>query len=189
MTKFKGAHSEPFFTLLRTGMYTLKGEKSELADRANLQSLRLFAAKQLCRSAIRTGTPCGVRCVALSRASGVTVVWAVHGVSGVPIGALLVVLPVIFCCVCSSHVSGWLTSVEVFAVVPLGVSWFPSCRVGGHFCSPSERWGAGRLFIGTFGYRRPPRHARRSRVLGGREPVARVQMQWTINRHCLVFSK
>ena len=27
MTKFKGAHSEPLFTLLRTGMYTLKGEK------------------------------------------------------------------------------------------------------------------------------------------------------------------
>ena len=37
MTKFKGAHSEPLFTLLRTGMYTLKGEKSELADRASLQ--------------------------------------------------------------------------------------------------------------------------------------------------------
>ena len=37
MTKFKGAHSEPLFTLLRTGMYTLTGEKSELADRANLQ--------------------------------------------------------------------------------------------------------------------------------------------------------
>ena len=35
MTKFKGAHSGPLFTLLRTGMYTLKGEKSELADRAN----------------------------------------------------------------------------------------------------------------------------------------------------------
>ena len=37
MTKFKGAHSEPLFTLLRTGMYTLKGEKSELADRATLR--------------------------------------------------------------------------------------------------------------------------------------------------------
>ena len=31
-----GAHSEPLFTLLRTCMYTLKGEKSELGDRANL---------------------------------------------------------------------------------------------------------------------------------------------------------
>ena len=37
MTKFKGAHSEPVFTLLRFGMYTLKGEKSELADRATLR--------------------------------------------------------------------------------------------------------------------------------------------------------
>ena len=34
MTKFNRAHSEPLFTLLRTGMYTLKGEKSELAHRA-----------------------------------------------------------------------------------------------------------------------------------------------------------
>ena len=34
MTKFNGAHSEPLFTLLRIGMYTLKGEKTELADRA-----------------------------------------------------------------------------------------------------------------------------------------------------------
>ena len=37
MSKFKGAHSEPLFTLLRTGMYTLKGDKSELTDRANLK--------------------------------------------------------------------------------------------------------------------------------------------------------
>ena len=39
MTKFKGAHSKPLFTLLRTGMYTLKGEKSELADRATLRQV------------------------------------------------------------------------------------------------------------------------------------------------------
>ena len=37
MTKFKGAQSEPLFTLLRTGMYTLKGEKTELADRTNIR--------------------------------------------------------------------------------------------------------------------------------------------------------
>ena len=37
MSKFKGAHSEPLFTLLRAGTYTLKGEKSELADGANLR--------------------------------------------------------------------------------------------------------------------------------------------------------
>ena len=39
MTKFKGAHSGPLFTLLRTGMYTLKREKSELADRATLRQV------------------------------------------------------------------------------------------------------------------------------------------------------
>ena len=37
MTKFKGAHSEPLFTSLRTGMYTLTGKKSVFADRANLR--------------------------------------------------------------------------------------------------------------------------------------------------------
>ena len=35
MTKFKGGHPEPLFSLLKTGMYTLKSEKNELADRAN----------------------------------------------------------------------------------------------------------------------------------------------------------
>ena len=39
-TKFKGPHSEPLFTLLRIGIYTLKGEKSELADRIEEISLR-----------------------------------------------------------------------------------------------------------------------------------------------------
>ena len=39
MTKFKGPHSEPLFTLLRTGKYTLKCEKSELADRATLRQV------------------------------------------------------------------------------------------------------------------------------------------------------
>ena len=38
MTKCK-AHSEPLFTLLRIGMYTLKGDKSELADQANLRQV------------------------------------------------------------------------------------------------------------------------------------------------------
>ena len=37
MTKFKGVHSEPPFTFLRTGLYTLKCEKTELPDRANLR--------------------------------------------------------------------------------------------------------------------------------------------------------
>ena len=35
MTNFKGAHSEPLFRLWRHGMYTLKGEKTKLADRAS----------------------------------------------------------------------------------------------------------------------------------------------------------
>ena len=39
MTKFKRALSEPLFTLLRTGMYTLQGEKSELEDRATLRQV------------------------------------------------------------------------------------------------------------------------------------------------------
>ena len=68
--------------------------------------------------------------------------------------------------VCSSHVSGWLTSVEVFAAVPLGVSCLLSCWVGGYFVG---RWSVGAqagCFIAAFGYRQPPRHARTSRVLG-----------------------
>ena len=48
MTKFKGAHSEPLFTLLRTGVYTLKGQKSNLADRGT--------TTQSERSQIRDGT-------------------------------------------------------------------------------------------------------------------------------------
>ena len=35
LTKFKVAHSEPLFNLLRIGMYTLKGERNELADRSS----------------------------------------------------------------------------------------------------------------------------------------------------------
>ena len=56
MTKFKGAHSEPLFTLLRTGMYTLKGEKSELDDRANSTTNWNCTTTQSERSQIRDGT-------------------------------------------------------------------------------------------------------------------------------------
>ena len=69
-------------------------------------------------------------------------------------------------CVCSSHVSGWLTLVEVFAAVPLGVSCFQSCSVGGYLV---VRWNVGAqasCFIAAFRYRRPPRHGRTSRVVG-----------------------
>ena len=56
MTKFKGAHSEPLFTLLRTGMYTLKGDKSELADRATLRQVGTVPRHKSERSQIRDGT-------------------------------------------------------------------------------------------------------------------------------------
>ena len=56
MTKFKGAHSEPLFTLLRTGMYTLKGEKSELADRATLRQVGTVPRHKSERSQINDGT-------------------------------------------------------------------------------------------------------------------------------------
>ena len=73
--------------------------------------------------------------------------WAFHGVSGVPIGALLAVpAAVAFGCVCLSHVSGWLRLVEVFTVVPLGVSCFLSCPVGGYLVARQNVEGAGKLF-------------------------------------------
>ena len=34
MTKFKGAHMEPLHSLLRSGMYTMRGEREELETRA-----------------------------------------------------------------------------------------------------------------------------------------------------------
>ena len=54
MTKFKGAHSEPLFTFLRTGMYTLKGEKTDLADRANLRQTGTVPRHKV--SAVRAAT-------------------------------------------------------------------------------------------------------------------------------------
>ena len=87
---------------------------------------------------------------------------ALHGVSGVPIVVLMLF--------CSSGF--WLhlfvarlRLVEVFAVVPLGAPCFLSGRSEGCFV-PRENVGtqAG-CFDSAFGYRRPPRHARTSRVL------------------------
>ena len=54
MTKFKGAHSEPSFTLRRTGMYTLKSEKSELADRATQRQVGTVPRHKV--SAVRSVT-------------------------------------------------------------------------------------------------------------------------------------
>ena len=60
--------------------------------------------------------------------------WALHGLSGASIGALLVALQQwLLGASVLSHVSGWLTLVEVFALGPLGVSCFLSCRVAGYF--------------------------------------------------------
>ena len=101
---------------------------------ASSSSISAFAAtKQLCRSAIRTNTPCGVRYVAChvqvapvlsflgppwsQRCSE----WCAPGCSAA----------VAFGCVCLSHISGWLTSVEGFAVVPPRVSCLLSCRLWG----------------------------------------------------------
>ena len=91
---------------------------------AGSSSIIAFVADtQLCRAAIRTNTPCGVREVACHVQMALLVSFlGLRGLSGVPIGALVVVL------------QQWLlvaTSVEVFAVVPLGVSCFLSCWVGG----------------------------------------------------------
>ena len=52
MTKFKGSHSEPLFTLLRTGMYTLKGEKTswrivQLNDKLELPRHKVSAVKSV----------------------------------------------------------------------------------------------------------------------------------------------
>ena len=78
MTKFKGAHSEPLFNLLRTGMYTLKGEKNELADRAvQLRTTtdprhKVSATKAVSESTFFVHTPLGSeKCIrrVLSRAN------------------------------------------------------------------------------------------------------------------------
>ena len=106
--------------------------------------------------------PCQI--CGLSRASGVVVV--VSGPSAVPVVFRLVRSWLLCNSGFWSHVSGWLTSVEVFAAVPLGVSCFLSCLVGGYFVA---RWNVGAqagCFIAALGYRRPPRHAHTSRVLG-----------------------
>ena len=54
MRKFKGAHSEPLFNLLRMGMCTLKGEKNELADRASQRQTGTVPRHKV--SAIRAAT-------------------------------------------------------------------------------------------------------------------------------------
>ena len=124
------------------------------------------ATRQLSRSAILTNTPCGVRDVAC-RVQVVLLLsflgppWCQRCSDWCGLGCSATAA---LGCVCSSHVSGWLTSVEVFAAVPLGVSCFVSCWVGGYFV---ESWNVGAqagCFIAAFGCRRRPRHARTSRA-------------------------
>ena len=94
--------------------------------------LAFVADTQLCKSEIRTKTPCGVRYVACHVQVALLLSFLGPPVlSGVPIGVLLVVLQrwLLVTSVCRTF-SGWLTLVEVFAVVPLGVSCFLSYRVG-----------------------------------------------------------
>ena len=82
------------------------------------------ATQQLCRSAIRTSAPCGFRLVACHvqvalQLSFLGPPWCQWCSDWYALGCSA---KVAFGCGWSSHVSGWLTSVEVFAAVPLGVS-------------------------------------------------------------------
>ena len=114
-------------------------------------SIACIAATQHCRSGIRTNTPCGVRYVTCHAQVALLLSFL-----GPPwcqwcsdCYGLYCSAAVAFGCVCLSHVSGWLRLVEVFAVLPVGASCF--------FCVSGPE--------ATFGYRRPPRHARTARVL------------------------
>ena len=109
----------------KSGMFRFFRPKSGIF--ASSSSIIAFVGEtQLCSSAIRSNTPCGVRYVVQ--------VALLLSCLGPPWFsercALGCSAAVAFGCVCFSHVSGWLTSVEVLAVVPLGVSCFLWCLVG-----------------------------------------------------------
>ena len=101
---------------------------------ARSSSIIAFVADtQLCCSGTRTNTPCGVRnvacCVQVALLlSFLGLPWSQWCSGWCALGCSATVA---FGCVCSSHVSGWLTS--VFTVVPHGVSSFLSCWVERHF--------------------------------------------------------
>ena len=126
--------------------------------------IAFVATRQLCRSATRTNTPCGVIYVACHVGVALLLTflglpwsqwcsdWCALGCSpAVALG-----------CVCLSHVSGWLTLVEVLAVVT-------TC--------PLERWSAGRLCHRGIRLQAAAASCAHVSCSGGREPVARVQMQ------------
>ena len=92
---------------------------------ASSSSITAFVAtQQLCRSAIRTKTACGVRYVACH-----VEVSLLLSFLGPPwcrwefqlVRCWLFCSNVFLGCVCLSHVSGWLRLIEVFAAVPLGL--------------------------------------------------------------------
>ena len=67
--------------------------------------------------------------------------------------------------VCLPHVSGCLRLVEVFAAIPFGVSCFLSCGVGETLCPVGTLVRRQVVSSRHSCCRRPPRHARASRVL------------------------
>ena len=122
-------------------------------------SIAFVATKQLCRSATRTNITCGVRNVACHVQVALLLSflgnpWSQWCSEWCALGCSATVA---FGCACSSHVSGWLTSVDVFAAVPLGVSCFLSCWAGGYFAG---RWNVGAQ-AGSVSSRHPDTSGRR----------------------------
>ena len=132
------------------------------------------ADTQLCRSAIRTNTPCGVRYVACH--VQVPLLWSFLGPPGSRWRsdwcALGCSVGVACGCVCLSHVSGCVTLDEVFAVV---TTWsvlhsVVSCR--GILCGPLERLCAGKLLRRGIRLQAAAASYAHSLFSGGREPEA-----------------
>ena len=119
---------------------------------------------ELCRTAVRTSTLCGVRRVACH-----VQVTLLLSFLGPPRWcsdwcALGCAAAVACGCVCLSHVAGWLTSVEVFAV-PVGVG-------SGILCGPLERLCAGKLLRRGIRLQAAAASYAHSLFSGGREPEA-----------------
>ena len=154
--------------------------------------IAFVATKQLCRSAIRTNTSCGVRNVAYHMPVALVLSflgppwcqwcsdWCAPGCSAA----------VAFGCVCFSHDSAWLRLVQVFVVAHLECLAF--CRVGsGDTLCPVrlQRWGASRLLHRGIRPQAAAASCAHISCSGGWEPIAPVQMHLTRNRHFLVFVK
>ena len=144
-----------------------------------------------CGKHLRQSLACGVRCVACHVQVVLLLSFlALRSVSGVPIGGFLAVP------------EQWLLVASVrrtFLVGGRRLKWslqfHPQClafrRVGGYKTFVA-RWNVGAqagCFIAAFGHKRPPRHARTSRVQGSGASGMGARMQLTENRHYLVSSK